>query len=223
MAAYLVRKLGVSLITIFGIVVIVFLIVRVLPGDAAAVRAGPYADEERIAQLRTKYGLDEPLPEQFTSYVGGVLKGDLGVSVRTDRPVLQELLARLPASLELALYSGLAAIVIGVPLGILAAAYRGTWVDTVARIIGVFGSSMALFWLGLLLIFFGFYRFGWFPGPVDRLGVATPTPDRITGFYTIDALLAGDLSTAWEAARYLMLPVTTLAFILTAPILKMVR
>lgn len=223
MRTYLAKRLGISLLTILGIVVVVFFIVRVVPGDAASLRAGPYANEERIAQIADQYGLNDPLSEQFVDYMTGFAQGDLGVSIRTDQPVRTELLDRLPASLELAVYSVLLATLIGVPMGILAAARRATWVDNIARVFAVVGSSMALFWLGLLLIFFFAFRLGWFPGPVDRLAVGTEAPPSVTGFYTVDGMLAGRLSVVWEAFRYLALPVFTLGFVLAAPILKMVR
>lgn len=223
MRRYLAKRFAISLLTIFGIVVVVFFIVRVVPGDAASVRAGPYATQERIDQIADRYGLNDPIPEQFADYMAGVVTGDLGVSIRTDQPVMGELLDRLPASLELAVYSVVLATLIGVPFGVVAAARRGTWVDNLARVFAVVGSSMALFWLGLLLIFFFAFRLGWFPGPVDRLAVGTAPPPTYTGFYTVDALISGRFSIAWEAARYLALPVFTLGFVLAAPILKMVR
>lgn len=223
MVRYVGKRVGISALTIFGMVVIVFFIVRVLPGDAAAVRAGPYASEGQLAQIREQYGLDKPLLEQLTSYLSGIATGDFGTSIRTNQPVLGELLDRLPASLELAFYAVLVATLLALPLGILAAAKRGTIVDGAIRVFAVLGSSMALFWLGLLLIFLFFFRLGWFPGPVDRLGIGTSPPDQITGFFTLDALLTGDPQLALEAFRYLALPVITLAFVLSAPIVKMVR
>ncbi len=223
MRRYLAKRLGISLLTIFGIVIVVFFLVRVVPGDAASLRAGPYATAERIEWIADQYGLNDPIPVQFVDYMSGFVRGDLGVSIRTNQPVLGELLARLPASLELALYAVLLATLIGVPLGILAAAKKGTWIDTLARIYAVIGSSMALFWLGLLLIFFFAFQLGWFPGPVDRLAVGTEAPPTYTGFYTIDGVLSGRFSTTVEAFRYLALPVFTLGFVLAAPILKMVR
>lgn len=220
---YLGKRLLISLITITGIVIVVFFIVRVLPGDAATVRAGPYASEESIQAIRDQFGLNDPLQVQFVDYLRNVASGDLGTSIRTGRPVSEELAQRLPASLELAFYAVLVASLIGIGLGILAAARRDSWVDRFARVFAVFGSSMALFWLGLLLIYFFFYRLRWFPGPIDRLSVGTPAPDRITGFYTIDAALRGRFDVMIEAFRYLVLPVATLSFVLAAPILKMVR
>lgn len=223
MWSYLGRRLLISVGTILGIIVFVFFIVRVLPGDAAAVRAGPYASDEKIQQIRDQYGLDDPLPAQFVTYLGDVVQGDLGTSIRTDGSVTEELLDRLPASLELAFYSVLVATIIGVPLGILAAANKDTWIDKGARVFAVAGSSMALFWLGLLLIFFLSYQWGWFPGPIDRLAVGTEPPTTITGFYTFDAFFTGQWGVMWEAFSYLAVPVMTLSFVLAAPILKMVR
>jgi len=223
MRRYLAKRLGISILTIFGIVVVVFFIVRVIPGDAASLRAGPYATEERIQRIADQYGLNDPIPTQFVDYVSGFVQGDLGVSIRTNQPVLGELLDRLPASLELAFYSVLLATLIGVPVGILAAAKQGTWIDNIARVYAVVGSSMALFWLGLMLIFFFAFRLGWFPGPVDRLAVGTTPPPMLSGFYTVDGVIFGRFSVAWEALRYLALPVFTLGFVLAAPILKMVR
>ena len=223
MSKYLMRRVGTSLLTVFGIVVVVFFIVRVLPGDAAAVRAGPYANQEMIDRIADKYGLNDPIHVQFADYVGGVAKGDLGVSIRTSQGVTGELLDRLPASLELAAYAVVLATVVGVSLGILAAARLGTWVDHLARVFAVVGSSMALFWLGLLLTFFFAFQWGWFPGPVGRLPIGSEDPRTFTGFYTIDGFLSGRPEIALEAFRYLALPVIALAFVLAAPILKMVR
>ena len=112
MRRYLAKRLGTSLLTVLGIVVVLFFIVRVVPGDAASLRAGPYATEERIDQISDQYGLNDPLFTQFIDYITGFVRGDLGVSIRTDQPVLGELMARLPASLELAVFSvGLAALI----------------------------------------------------------------------------------------------------------------
>jgi len=220
---YLGKRVLSSMATVVGIVIIVFFIVRVLPGDAAIVRAGPYATQEKIDEIRAQYGFSDPLPVQFKDYMSSVFTGDLGTSIRTGGNVTTELVDRLPASLELAFYAVILAALIGIPIGILAAARKGTWIDGASRVFAVLGSSMALFWLGLLLIYFLFFRLRWFPGPIDRLAVGTKPPGTITGFYTIDAALHGDFGLIWEAFRYLALPVLTLGLVLAAPILKMVR
>ena len=223
MLRYLGKRVLSSMATVVGIVIIVFFIVRVLPGDAAIVRAGPYATQEKIDEIRAQYGFSDPLPVQFKNYMSSVFTGDLGTSIRTGGNVTTELVDRLPASLELAFYAVILAALIGIPIGILAAARKGTWIDGASRVFAVLGSSMALFWLGLLLIYFLFFRLRWFPGPIDRLAVGTKPPGTITGFYTIDAALHGDFGLMWEAFRYLALPVLTLGLVLAAPILKMVR
>jgi ABC-type dipeptide/oligopeptide/nickel transport system permease component len=211
------------MVTLFGIVVVVFFVVRVLPGDAAVLRAGPYADAARIAEVRQQYGLDKSLLEQFVAYLGRLVHGDLGTSTVSSGSVASELFSRLPASLELGLYAVLLSCLIGVPVGVLAAAREGGWLDRTVRILAVSGSAMALFWLGLLFIYFFFYRLHWFPGPIDRLPVGVQPPGKITGLYTVDALLTGQPGLAWTAARSLMLPVFTLTVVLVAPVLKMVR
>lgn len=223
MSRYLTRRLLTSLGTVVGIVVVVFVVVRVLPGDGAVLRAGPYASEEKIEQIRTEFGLNESLTTQFTEYVSDVARGDLGTSIRTEQSVTSELLDYLPASLELAFYSVLVAAIVGIPLGILAAAYRGSVLDWIIRVFAVLGSSMALFWLGLVMIYVFFYRLGWLPGPIDRLDTGVEPPGTITGFFTVDALLRGQWSTFANAVEHLVLPVATLTVVLTAPIIKMVR
>lgn len=223
MNRFLLRRTATTLVTLFGIVTVVFFLVRVLPGDAAVLRAGPYADAERLAEVRAEFGLDRPLIEQYGSYLAGVVRGDLGTSTVSGGSVSFELMGRMPASLEIGLYAVLLACLIGIPVGVLAAAHEGGWVDRVVRLVSAMGSAMALFWLGLMLIYFLFYRLGWFPGPVGRLPTGVDPPTTITGFYTIDALLHGRPDVAWQAARALMLPVLTLVIVLVAPILKMVR
>lgn len=223
MLRFIARRLLSSLVTVLGIVIVVFVVVRVLPGDGAVLRAGPYASPEKIQEISEEFGLDQPVTTQFGTYMSNLVRGDLGTSIRTEQPVTGELLDRLPASIELALYSVLAAALLGIPLGILAAARRGGVVDWAVRVIAVIGSSMALFWLGLVVIYVFFYRLGWFPGPIDRLDTSVDPPGRVTGLYTVDALLRGEWSTLANALAHLALPVATLAFVLAAPIMKMVR
>jgi peptide/nickel transport system permease protein len=143
--------------------------------------------------------------------------------VSTGRDVGTELFARLPATIELALAALLVALVIGVPLGVLAAAHRGRTADAAARVWAVLGSSMAPFWLGLLLIYGLFSVARWLPGPTGRLPIGAVPPTEITGMYVLDALLTGDPGTAWQAVRYLALPALTLGIGASAAVVKMVR
>ncbi|MDF1479395.1 ABC transporter permease [Leifsonia sp. H3M29-4] len=223
MLRYLLRRLAISAITVLGLALVVFLVVRILPGDAAAARLGPEASQGDIDALRAEYGLDQPIIVQLGRYLFGLLQGDLGTAVSTGRPVADELFARLPASIELAVAGLLVALLIGFPLGMLAAAHRGRIPDVVARIFAVLGSSMAPVWLGLLLIF-GLYSLAHlFPGPVGRLPIGMPPPPHITGSYVLDGLLTGQFAVSGEALRYLALPALTLGLGASAAVLKMVR
>ncbi|MGC1213294.1 MAG: ABC transporter permease [Micromonospora sp.] len=223
MFRYVAKRLGISAVTLGGILVVVFLITRILPGDAAAARLGPEATAGDIAALRHQYGLDKPLLAQFLDYLRNVLHGNLGRSVATGQSVTTELLQRLPATLELTLAALLAGALIGLPLGFLGALRRGRWVDAMVRVFAVLGNSVALFWLGLLLVYFLFFRMHLFPPPVGRLPVGVEPPPHRTGMYVIDGLLAGEPATTGAALRQLALPALTLAIGVAAPILKMVR
>jgi peptide/nickel transport system permease protein len=198
-------------------------VVRILPGDAAAARLGPEASEADIEALREAYGLNQPLLVQLGDFFLGLFRGDLGLAVSTGRPVADELFSRLPATLELAIAGLVVALLIGFPLGMLAAAYRHRMPDAVARVFAVLGSSMAPFWLGLLLIFSLYSVLHIFPGPVGRLPIGTPPPPTLTGMYVLDSVLTGHWDTAWQSLRYLALPALTLGIGASASILKMVR
>lgn len=223
MIRYLLRRVGISLITVVGLALVVFLVVRILPGDAAAARLGPEASPEDIAALRAQLGFDKPLIAQLGDYLWGLLNGDLGTAVSTGRPVATELFSRLPATIELAVAGLLIALLIGFPLGMLAASRRGRASDAVARVFAVIGSSMAPVWLGLLLIFGLYSVANIFPGPVGRLPIGMLPPTHITGLYVLDGVLTGDLAVAGQALRYLALPALTLGLGASAAVLKMVR
>jgi peptide/nickel transport system permease protein len=181
------------------------------------------ADEESIAEVRTALGLDRSLVEQFFIYVGNLLQGDLGLSLNTGLPVLEELLTRLPASLELT-FTGLGmAILIAVPLGILAATRPGSWIDHLCRILVTAGVSLPTFFTGLFLIYVFYFLLGWAPSPLGRLDILYLSPPHVTGFYLVDSLLAGDMETFWAALRQLVLPAFTLGLFALAPIARMTR
>ena len=177
--------------TLFGLVLIVFAISHVIPSDPARVMAGENAPAEQVQALRHKYGLDLPLPRQFLRYVGDTATGNMGTSLFTQRPVAEDLWSRLPATLELALYAMVIAVVAGVPLGVVAAVRRNSLLDHVVRVATITGLAMAAFWLAILLQLLFSMWLGLTPvqGRIDGWG-----PDPITGFYTIDAMLRGD----WE-------------------------
>jgi peptide/nickel transport system permease protein len=220
---YVLRRLLLAAITLVGVSIAVFILTRILPSDPAALRAGPLATQELIAQYRHEMGLDQPLYVQFVNYAGLLLRGDLGTSWRTQQPVTDELGQRLPATLELALTAFLLALLIGLTLGILAAVYAGRWPDQAARSFATLGASLALFWLALVAIHVFYFNLGWAPPPLGRLTVGLPEPPHVTGLFTLDSLLAGDTAAFADAVHHLWLPAFTLAFVVSAPVIKITR
>ena len=206
--------------TLFGLVLIVFAISHVIPSDPAQIMAGENAPREQVAAIRHQYGLDLPLPQQFVRYVGDVVRGNMGTSLFTQRPVADDLWSRLPATLELALYAIVLAVVCGVPLGVIAALRRNHLLDHVVRVVTVAGLAMAAFWLAILLQLLFSMWLGVTPvqGRIEGWG-----PEPITGFYTIDALLRGDWETLGGALIHLALPVATLALPAMATIVRFTR
>jgi peptide/nickel transport system permease protein len=220
---YLARRLALTVVTLVGVVVAVFFMTHILPGNPALLRAGPLANEELVARYEKEMGLDQPLTAQFADYAQALLHGDLGESWSTRQPVREELSKRLPATLELALTAFVIAVGMGVPLGILGAVYAGTWVDHAIRVFATFGASLALFWLALVAIHVFYYKLGWAPPPLDRLTIGLKAPPKVTGLYTVDSLLAGNWHAFRDALNHLWLPALTLAFVVSAPITKMMR
>jgi len=206
--------------TLFGLVLIVFAISHIIPSDPARVVAGENAPPDQVAAIRHRYGLDLPLPWQFTRYVHDLVTGDLGTSMYTQRPVAEDLWTRLPATFELALCAIVLGVLIGVPLGVVAALSRNSLLDHVVRVVTISGLAMAAFWLAILLQLLFSMWLGLTPvqGRIDGWG-----PDPITGFDTLDALLRGDWDTFGDALRHLALPVATLALPAMATIVRFTR
>jgi peptide/nickel transport system permease protein len=206
-----------------GVVVITFILTRALPGDPAAYFAGAAATQEAIAQVRSQLGLDKPLLEQFFLYVAALARGDMGLSLTTGQPVAQELLARLPASLEMVFLALLLACAIALPLGVLAATRPGSWIDQLCRLVTTAGVSLPTFFTGLLLAYVFYFLLGWAPSPMGRLDPMFSPPPTVTGLYLIDAALAGDGAMWWASLKQLILPVLTMAIFVLAPIARMTR
>jgi peptide/nickel transport system permease protein len=223
LARYVLRRLALALLTLLLVTIAVFAITNILPGNPAEVRLGPLASPEALAAEEQRMGLDRPLPERYWTFVTGAVQGDFGMSFKTERPVASDLGDRLPATLELALVATGLALVIGIPLGFLAAVRRDSVIDHVARNIAAVAAAMPIFWLGLMLVFIFSYQLGWTPGTVGRWPITEDPPPNVTGFLTIDSVLAGDLGALGTALQYLALPALTLAIIELAPIIKMAR
>ena len=215
------RLLGLLLV-VFGVSLITFTISHLIPGDPARLIAGDRASDALVAGIRHQLGLDLPLYQQYGRYVLDLVQSDLGTSIRTNRPVLEDLQAFFPATLELALVALFLAILVGVPLGVLSAVYHNRAIDQIARTLAVTGISTPAFWLGLgaIVLFYG--HLGWLPGG-GRLSEGLTPPSTITGFYLIDALLAGNFSLFVDALKHLILPAATLGFVTLGVISRQIR
>ena len=217
------RRLLGALPNLVGVMVISFLLTRALPGDPAAYFAGGAATQEAVEQVRKTLGLDRPLPEQFLRYVGDIARGDFGTSLTTGQPVLQELMARLPASLEMVLLALLLSCAVAIPLGVMAATRPGSWIDQLCRLVTTMGVSLPTFFTGLLLAYVFYFLLGWAPAPLGRLDAMFSPPPAVTGFYLVDAALAGDAALWWASFKQLILPTLTMAIFVLAPIARMTR
>jgi dipeptide transport system permease protein len=209
--------------SLIGVIIVTFLLTRALPGDPAAYFAGPAATKEAIEQVRVKLGLDKPLIVQFGNYVADLARGDLGTSLTTGQPVVTDIRNRLPASAELTLLGLIVSMLIAVPLGILAATKPGSLADHLCRVISTAGVSLPVFFTGLILVYVFYYLLGIAPAPLGRLDTFLSAPPRVTGFYLIDSLIAGDGEVFVSSLKQLVLPAMTLAIFSLAPIARMTR
>ena len=217
------RRLTAAIPSLIGVVIVTFIISHTLPGDPAAYFAGPSATPESIAQTRQELGLDRPLLVQFGDYAADLARGDLGSSFVSGQPVLDDLLRRLPASIELTLYALAFAVLVALPLGLLAAVNPGSWIDHICRGTVTGAAAFPSFFVGLLLIFVFYYTLGWSPSPVGRLEIFFAVPPTVTGFYTIDAVIVGDWQAARAALGQLILPAVSLGLFALAPLARMTR
>jgi peptide/nickel transport system permease protein len=207
---------------LFGLLCLTFAISHVMPGDPARLAAGPDANQSMVDTLRARYGLDRPLPVQFARYVGGLARGDLGESLRSRNTVRDDLLRYFPNTFELVTLSLLLAVALGVPLGMLSAAYRDTWIDHWTRVVSVSGVALPAFWLGLMLQLLLALYMGWLPLG-GRLGLTAAPPAPITHLLFVDAALRGEWRTLGDALAHAVLPVVTLCFPALASILRVNR
>jgi peptide/nickel transport system permease protein len=217
------RRLLSSLPAIFGVVALTFLLMRVLPGDPAVFFAsGPNTGQAEIEIIRERMGLNRPMGEQFVFYLRDLARGDLGNSLTSGQPVTRDLMARLPASLELTIAALVMALGVALPLGFLAALRPDSLVDQVVRVFCTLGVAVPTFVSGLLLIFVFYYLLGWAPPPVGRID-AFAAPPGWSGFLLVDSLRVGDMEAFSAALGQLLLPMTTMALFVTAPLARMTR
>lgn len=222
---FVIRRLVGAIFVLVGVSIITFMLARVVPSNAAALYIGPRARPDEIARVEELLGLNEPLPVQYAVYMRDLLHGDLGTSIGTKRPVLQELTERLPATLELLFAGMLLAIVVGIPLGVISAYHQGRVSDIFVRVISIIGVSVPAFALGLLLQFIFFRSLDVLPlsGRVDSdLRFVSPV-ELITGFYLIDTAVTQNWIAFRDTLWHLILPAVTLAAYPMALIARMTR
>lgn len=206
--------------SLLGVIVITFVISHVIPADPVRLIAGDTATPQQVEALRHSLGFDRPLPLQLVVYVDHLLHGDLGKSLFTNRPVIQDLVGRLPATLELSIVAMLITILGGIPLGVISALRRNSILDHIVRVVTVSGLAIASFWLGIMLQLAFSMKISWMPLGGRFSGFP---PKTVTGLLLVDTLLAGDMSGFGDALRHIALPAVTLAFPLLATVVRFTR
>jgi peptide/nickel transport system permease protein len=222
-ARVILSRIGSALAAIFGASIIAFIFMRVLPGDPARLIAGPLATEQAIEAQREQLGLNDPLPIQYWDYITDFLRGDWGFSFGAGQPVTTQVGNRLPASIELGLYAFVLCFVFAVALALLVTYRRRPVADATVRGIAFFGLGTPPFWFALVLLIVFFEYLGWLPGPEGRLSPGTSPPPEVTRLYTVDALIAGQFGTLWDAIEHLVLPAIALALAPFAFLVRLLR
>jgi peptide/nickel transport system permease protein len=225
MRKFILRRLLLGVIVLFGVALITFFVARVVPSDPAAKWAGPRATPEQIAKARLELGLDKPLIVQFGKYLVDLVSGNLGYSLRTRRPVTLELMESLPATVELVLISTFAAVFVGIPLGVISAKQKDRLVDHLSRLFSIGVVSLPTFWIGLILQLVFFRMLGLFPmgGQLSTEIKITMEIPRITGFLMLDSLITGNFRIFVDALWHLVLPGITIGLYPVGLVARMTR
>ena len=221
---YIARRVCVLPLMVIGITLLTFVLSHAVPADPISANLGDQAaaNPAVVAAFRHQWGLDRPLPQQYLVYLWNLVRGDMGISISTHQPVLTDLREHLPATIELALTAMLLSLLIGIPLGILAAVRRDSLVDQIGRGVSLIGVSMPVFWLGLVALLIFYARLGWAPS-AGQLSPRLPLPPFVTGFVVVDALLAGQNGVALDALAHLALPAIVLSSASIGVITRMMR
>jgi ABC-type dipeptide/oligopeptide/nickel transport system permease component len=205
------RLIG-AILVIWGVVTLTFLLTRVFAASPVNLFAQPTDTAADRAAIAQRLGLTDPIPVQYVHYLNDIIHGNLGTSYLTLRPVTSDLLNKVPATAELALYALTFGVIVGVTVGVLAAVFEGSVFDRVMRILTSAGLALPQFWVALMVILIFFVDLHVLPGPTGRLPIGMQPPPKVTGFYTIDSIITGHLSTLWPALRQLILPALTLGY-----------
>ena len=221
---YILQRLITSVLLLIGVTIVTFILTAIVPGDpiAAALGEGARENEATVAAYRERYGLDRPLPERYWIYLVALVQGDLGTSIRTSRPVLEELTVALPATIEVAVASVIVSLAVALVLGTIAAYRAGKLPDQVIRVLSLIGLSVPTFWLAIITYRLFFMDLGWAPGS-GRLSPDLNPPPRITGLYLVDFALDGDHVGFIDAAAHLALPVLVLSLFTVGLLTRFIR
>ena len=221
MLVFIGRRLLFLIPQLIGVSIVTFFLVRLLPGNPAYAIAGQLATEQQIKAIERRLALDQPLPVQYATYVSNVLKGDFGTSWRTSKPVAEDIKQRLPATIQLITIALIVVAILGVLFGVLVAINPRGIASRIMFVYGLLAGAMPDFWLGLLLIFFFYYKLNWAPPPVGQFGLDVIPPPRVTGMSLVDSVLAGDRQAFGSAAKHLVLPELTLILIYIGGVVRM--
>ncbi len=219
---YILRRIILMIFVVWGVLTLTFIISHMIPADPIGAILGPQAPPELVEKIRHEWGLDKPLYQQYIDYIINFLKGDLGKSIRTNKPVSYDLMKFFPATIELATFSLIIAIIIGIPIGIISGVKKDTMIDHISRLFALSGVSTPVFWLGLVLLYIFYYMLGILPGP-GRLDSSISAPPRITGLLLIDSLVTGRFDAFTNALLHLVMPSFVLGFYSAASIARITR
>jgi peptide/nickel transport system permease protein len=222
--SYLARRLALAIVALFGVVLVAFLVAHMVPADPLAVVLSDQATKDpsiRAAYVK-RWGLDRSLPEQFGAYLANVLRGDLGESFTTRRPVLRDLAQFMPATVELSLAALAVSLVFGIPLGVWAAVRHNRAPDHATRVVALVGAASPIFWTGLIALYVFYYLLEWAPGP-GRLDTHISYPPRVSGFLLVDSLLAGRGEVFASALRHIVLPALVLGWFIMGIVSRTTR
>ena len=220
---YIIRRLLTLVPVLLLVSALTFTATHLLPWSPVYLLLGEDVDEVTVARMTSELGLDKPLPVQYAIYLRNLLRGDLGWAFHTGRPVVDDIKDRLPATLELTFAALLVAIVAAIPLGIFSAIRKGSVLDHVARVVTLIGLCIPVFWLGLIAIYFFFFKLRIFPAPFGRIALDVDPPAHITGAYLVDSLLTGNVVAFRSSLQHIALPALSQAFVIMAPLARMTR
>jgi peptide/nickel transport system permease protein len=221
LGSFIIKRLSLMVLVIFGVLIIVFIVTRIIPADPVGAILGGNAPPATVDAMRHQLGLDKPIFAQLLDYLGGILRGNLGNSLVSGRPVMTDIMEFLPATIELAISSIIFAVVLGVILGLLSAVFRNRFIDHFSRVFSILGISLPGFWLGLIMILIFYYRLGWLPngGQYDMFLF----PTRTTGLILLDAVIHGEWDVFFNGLKHLILPTFILGYSSTASIARIMR